>query len=54
MAYELIKGECWTVKEGGVVPSKLPGLGVELDEQALDYYHKLYLEKGEMDYFEEV
>lgn len=35
---DLIEGDAWKVRQGGVVPPPLPGLGVELDRAAVDKY----------------
>ena len=35
---DLVRGETWLVRDGGVRPPDLPGLGVELDREALDRY----------------
>jgi len=39
---DLVKGEPWLVRDGGVVPPALPGLGIELDEDAFGHYAGLY------------
>jgi len=36
--HDLIEGERWRVKEGGVRPPDIPGLGVSLDRGALERY----------------
>lgn len=51
MESDLILGPRWLVRDGGVTPPELPGLGVELDQEALAGYHQHYLEVGELDYF---
>jgi glucarate dehydratase len=43
---DLIVGERWLVRQGGVRPPELPGLGIELDRQALVHYHQQYLLLG--------
>lgn len=53
MESDLICGPRWSVRDGGVIPPDLPGLGVELDFEALARYHQHYLNVGEMDYFAE-
>jgi len=47
MEYDLLRGKRWTVKQGGVIPPELPGLGVELDTLSLAHYHRMYLAHGE-------
>lgn len=49
---DLITGPMWLVKDGGVVPPSRPGLGVELDREALNRYAELYRAQGEMTYFD--
>jgi glucarate dehydratase len=44
---DLVLGERWRVREGGVRAPDLPGLGVILDRTALQAAHELYLEHGE-------
>jgi glucarate dehydratase len=47
IADDLVLGERWRVREGGVRAPDLPGLGVVLDRDALQAAHELYLEHGE-------
>ena len=35
---DLIAGDPWLVRDGGVRPPELPGLGVDLDREALAHY----------------
>ena len=51
MGSDVLVGERWLVRDGGVIPPQRPGLGVELDTEALQRYHQLYLNEGELDYF---
>ncbi len=51
MESDLLRGPRWLVRDGGVIPPDLPGLGIELDPAALDHYHQHYLAVGELDYF---
>lgn len=44
---DLIEGPVWSVRNGGVRPPERPGLGVELDRDALLLYHQQYLQQGE-------
>lgn len=48
---DLILGERWSVREGGVMPPERPGLGVELDLEAVLRYHELYRSIGEVHVF---
>jgi glucarate dehydratase len=48
---DLILGDRWSVQNGGVMPPELPGLGVELDEEALRHYHEIHLQVGEVPAF---
>ena len=52
MEDDLVLGERWSVKNGGVIPTDKPGLGVDLDYDALEKYHQCYLDQGEMTYFD--
>ena len=38
VADDLVRGETWLVRDGGVRPPEAPGLGVELDRAALERY----------------
>ena len=38
IADDLVLGETWLVRDGGVRPPDRPGLGVELDREALDRF----------------
>ena len=49
---DLVVGEPWQVKRGGVVAPPLPGLGVSLDLEALVKYHELYLQRGVFSHFD--
>jgi len=49
---DLIEGEPWHVRDGGVVPPPLPGLGVTLDLAALEKYHELYRQRGDFSHFD--
>jgi glucarate dehydratase len=49
---DLTTGPMWLLRDGGVVPGDLPGLGVELDREALERYAELYRTQGEMTYFD--
>jgi glucarate dehydratase len=50
---DLIEGAKWELKNGGIVPPELPGLGINLDRAALQKYHELFKNKGEWTYFDE-
>lgn len=49
---DLVTGPLWSVRDGGVVPPEQPGLGVELDRDALGRYAEAFREKGELTYFD--
>lgn len=49
---DLIEGEPWHVRDGGVMPPSRPGLGVELDLAALEKYHDHYLQRGDYSHFD--
>lgn len=49
---DLIVGEPWHVREGGVTAPAKPGLGVELDREALERYHALFRTRGEFTHFD--
>ena len=49
---DLITGPTWLLDKGGVVPPNLPGLGVELDAEAVGRAAELYRSQGEMTYFD--
>lgn len=51
MADDLITGDCWLVREGGVTPPEKPGLGVEADWPAIERYHADYLATGDIQGF---
>ena len=53
MEDDLILGPRWSLREGGVVPPDLPGLGVELDRDALERYAKLFRSHGEFSFFDQ-
>lgn len=44
--HPLTLGPRWRVKDGGVTPPAEPGLGVELDHDALAHYHDRYRSEG--------
>jgi glucarate dehydratase len=48
IAEDLIMGERWDVRRGGVRAPSAPGLGVSLDRAALHASHARYLEHGEV------
>ena len=48
---DCVLGEPWHVKDGGVRPPEAPGLGVELDRDAVAKYHEYYREHGEMGWY---
>lgn len=48
---DLVLGETWHVRSGGVVPPDVPGLGIELDRDAVRRCHRIFLEKGEIQAF---
>jgi glucarate dehydratase len=50
-AEDLVEGERWDVRQGGVRAPSVAGLGVSLDEAALRVCHSLYLERGEVQAF---
>ena len=50
-AEDLVLGERWDVRQGGVRAPFAPGLGVSLDRAALRACHSLYLEHGEVQAF---
>jgi glucarate dehydratase len=50
---DLTTGPSWLVTEGGVVPPNRPGLGVELDREAVGRYAELYQARGELTYFDQ-
>jgi glucarate dehydratase len=43
---DVVEGDPWFVRNGGVTPPDTPGLGVELDREALRRYHDEYLRVG--------
>jgi glucarate dehydratase len=43
---DLVQGEPWLVREGGVRPPDKPGLGVELDRDAFRHYAERYRTHG--------
>lgn len=49
---DLVRGEPWLVRGGGVRPPEAPGLGVELDEDALRHYADLYVRRGAFSRFD--
>ena len=49
---DVTTGTMWLLEDGGVTPPDLPGLGVELDAQAMGRYAELHRQKGEMTYFD--
>lgn len=51
MADDLVTGDCWAVRDGGVIPPEMPGLGVEPDWPAIERYHAEYLATGELQGF---
>jgi glucarate dehydratase len=51
MADDLVLGETWNVREGGVRPPERPGLGVDLDRDAVRRCHEAYLAEGEVQAF---
>jgi glucarate dehydratase len=50
---DLILGEPWLVRHGGVRPPDKPGLGVELDQDAFEHYAAMHLATGEINYYDE-
>lgn len=48
IAEDLVLGERWDVRQGGVRPPEIPGLGVSLDRTALRACHERYLKQGEV------
>lgn len=51
IADDLVLGDCWEVRDGGVAPPERPGLGVDPDWPAIERYHAEYLEAGEIQAF---
>jgi L-alanine-DL-glutamate epimerase-like enolase superfamily enzyme len=51
MVDDLVTGDCWVVRDGGVVPPEKPGLGVEADWAAIERYHAEYLAIGDVQGF---
>jgi glucarate dehydratase len=49
---DLIKGPMWLLHNGAVAPPELPGLGVELDREAMGRYAETYRQHGDMGYFD--
>jgi L-alanine-DL-glutamate epimerase-like enolase superfamily enzyme len=49
---DLIEGSTWQLRDGGVVPSNQPGLGIELDRTALEKYSTLFQQQGELTYYD--
>lgn len=49
---DLIEGEPWHVKNGGVIAPQLPGLGVSLDMAALAKYHEHFVRHGDYSHFD--
>jgi glucarate dehydratase len=49
---DLVTGPSWYVEDGGVTPPAAPGLGVELDREALGRYAEHYRKHGEYTYFD--
>ena len=54
MEDDLVLGEPWLVREGGVSPPEKPGLGVELDREAFERYAAMHKSVGEINYYDEV
>ncbi len=52
MEDDLILGEPWLLRDGGVVPPDRPGLGVELDRAALQRYAELFRRQGDFSFFD--
>ena len=50
-AEDLILGDRWDVRDGGVRAPAQPGLGVSLDRTALEACRELYREYGEVQAF---
>jgi glucarate dehydratase len=50
-AEDLVLGDRWDVRRGGVSAPPAAGLGVALDRSALEACHELYLEQGEVQAF---
>jgi glucarate dehydratase len=48
---DLVIGERWSVRHGGVRPPERPGLGVELDWDAVQRYHERYRKMGDVQAF---
>ncbi|WP_447763087.1 mandelate racemase/muconate lactonizing enzyme family protein [Sphingopyxis panaciterrae] len=48
---DLILGDRWHVRSGGVVPPEKPGLGIEPDWDAIGRYHDAFLADGEIQAF---
>lgn len=51
IADDLILGDPWLVRRGGVVPPETPGLGVEPDWEAIGRCHDAFLKDGEIQAF---
>jgi hypothetical protein len=51
IAKDLVIGEVWHVRDGGVVPLDLPGQGVEADWNAIERCHETYLAQGQVQAF---
>ena len=50
---DLVQGDPWLVKDGGVRPPDKPGLGVELDLDAFERYAAMHRQLGEINYYDE-
>jgi L-alanine-DL-glutamate epimerase-like enolase superfamily enzyme len=50
-AEDLVLGDRWDVRQGGVRAPAAPGLGVALDRAALEACHELHREYGEVQAF---
>jgi glucarate dehydratase len=51
---DLILGEPWLVRSGGVRPPERPGLGVELDQEAFERHAAMHAAAGEINYYDKV
>jgi glucarate dehydratase len=50
---DLILGPRWLLEKGGFEPPDLPGLGVELDREAMGRYAESYKTQGDMGHFDQ-
>ena len=49
---DLVVGNTWLVRDGGVTAPDTPGLGVELDQPALNHYQEIFEKSGEFTHFD--